>query len=443
VIAVVVSRADSASVHVGDRLLELADWEERTDDARPDGAGGGTYYRRDGFELRAFDATHLDLEGVADAFSIAPAFVAFVSRHSGETGPLLSAHFTGNFGPAKYGGESGRLSRACPNAQKAVVEALDRHAPPAYEVGIECTHHGPSDPGAPAMFVELGSDEPEWDDPAGARAVARAVLDLAGVAADRERQLVGFGGGHYAPRFARVVAETDWAVGHVGADWPLDAMGDPAANRDVIRRAFEQSAAEYAMLDGDRPDLAAVVDDLGYRVVSETWVRETDGVALDLVSALESDLSTVDGGLRLGADAAETDPDGYRVASLPDDLLAEAQGIDLDRALDAVADHVVAYESAEGATKARGRAAVADEAAYDAVVAALADVLREKFDAVSREGDDVVAVRQTFDPGAAADLGVPEGPAYGKLSGGREVEVDGRTVTPEEVHREQTVSFHV
>jgi D-aminoacyl-tRNA deacylase len=443
VIAVVVSRADSASVHVGDRLRELVDWEERTDDARPDGAGGGTYYRRDGFELREFDAMHLDLEGVADAFSADPAFVAFVSRHSGETGPLLSAHFTGNFGPAEYGGESGRLARACPNAQKAVVDALDRHAPSAYEVGIECTHHGPSDPGAPAMFVELGSDESEWEDPAGARAVARAVLELDGVAVDRERQLVGFGGGHYAPRFTRVVAETDWAVGHVAADWPLDAMGDPAANRDVIRRAFERSAAEYAVVDGERPDLASVVEDLGYRVVSETWVRETDGVSLALVSALESDVAPVDDGLRLGADAAGTAPDGYRVVSLPDELLAEAQGIALERALDAVADHVVAYESVEGATKAAGRAAVASEAAYDAVVDSLADLLREKYDEVRREGDAVVALRQTFDPAAAAELGVPEGPAYGKLSAGRAVDVDGRTVTPERVHREQTVSFSV
>ena len=439
-IAVVVSRADSASVHIGERLLELGEWEELTDESRPDEAGGGTYYRRGEFELREFDALHLELDGVADAFSEPPAFVAFVSRHSGDTGPLLTAHFTGNFGPAEYGGESGAFARACPNAQKAVVEAFDRHAPDGYEVGIECTHHGPTDVGAPAMFVELGSDEEAWADPDGARAVARAVLDLSGVAADRDRHLVGFGGGHYAPRFERIVRETDWAVGHVGADWPLDAMGSPAANRDVLRRAFEASAAEYAVVEGDRPELVETLASLGYRVVSETWVVESEGVAADRLETLEADLSPVEEGLRLGADA---DADDYAVVSLPDDLLVEAAGIDLDAAREAVHANAVAYETREGGTKASGRAAVADEDRYDAVVDALAAILREKYDEVRRERTAVVATRQSFDAAAAAELGVPEGPAFGKLSAGRSVEVEGREVTPADVRSEETVAFKI
>ena len=182
-IGLVVSRADSASVNVGEALRSLAEWE-RHEDPASDADGGGTYYRHGDFELREFEEWHLELDGVADAFSGAPEFVAFLSRHAGETGPLLTAHFTGNFGPAEYGGSPGELSRACPNVQRAVVEAFDRHAPDGYEVGIECTHHGPSDVGAPSLFVELGSSESEWEDPEGARAVARAVLELSGVAAD-------------------------------------------------------------------------------------------------------------------------------------------------------------------------------------------------------------------------------------------------------------------
>ncbi|SFR37416.1 D-aminoacyl-tRNA deacylase [Halogeometricum limi] len=442
-IAVVVSRADSASVHIGERLLELEDWEERTDDSRSDADGGGTYYRHADFELREFDAMHLELANVAEAFSADPEFVAFVSRHSGDTGPLLTAHFTGNFGPAEYGGETGRFARACPNAQKAVVEAFDRHAPDAYGVGVECTHHGPTDAGAPAMFVELGSDEAEWDDPAGARAVARSVLALSGVAADRERQLVGFGGGHYAPRFERIVRETDWAVGHIGAEWPLDAMGAPEHNREVIRRAFEASAAEYAVVDGDHPELVSVVEELGYRVVTETWVRETEGVSLDRLASLEADLSSVDEGLRLGARVDDVADGAHVVVSLPDDLLAEAAGIDLDAALAAVHDRAVAYETREGGTKATGRAALPREDDYDAVVDALAAVLREKYDRVSHQQTAVVATREAFDAAAAKSLGVPEGPAFGKLSAGKTVEIDDRTVTPGDVNSEETVVFRI
>ncbi|MFC6826433.1 D-aminoacyl-tRNA deacylase [Halopelagius fulvigenes] len=438
-IAVVVSRADSASAHIGDRLLELADWDERTDGSRPDGEGGGTYYRRGEFELREFDGLHIELGRVADAFSEDPEFVAFVSRHAGETGPLLTAHFTGNFGPAEYGGEPGAFARACPNAQKRVVKALAEHAPEEYDVGIECTHHGPTDAGAPSMFVELGSGESEWEDPAGARAVAAAVLDLSNADADRDRQLVGFGGGHYAPRFTRIVRETDWAVGHVGADWQLDAMGDPEANRDVLRRAFEASDAEYAVVDDDRPELEAVLDELGYRVVDESWVREATGVPLDFLDRLESDLSPVEDGLRLGkADAAE-----YEVVSLPDELLSEAGGVDAESALAAIHDRSVAYETIDGGTKARGRAALPEEGAYDELVAALADVLREKYDSVERTERAVVARREAFDPSTAAELGVPEGPAFGKLSAGQPVDVGGKTVEPDDVRTEQRIVFKV
>jgi D-aminoacyl-tRNA deacylase len=454
VIGLVVSRADDASVAIGEALRSLVDWEELTDDTRSDADGGGTYYRHGDFELRTFDAWHLELADVADAFSAAPEFVAFLSRHAGDTGPLLTAHFTGNFGPAEYGGEPGELARTCPNVQREALSAFDRHAPEGYEVGVECTHHGPTDVGAPSLFVELGSSESEWSDPEGARAVARSVLELSGVDADagpggdapgENRQIVGFGGGHYAPQVERILRETDWRVGHVAADWVRKSMGAPAANAAVIERAFEQSAATRALVAGDDPDLEAVLDDLGYRVVDETWLQVTSGVPLDLVDALEGALGPIDDGVRLGDPAARAseaaiDPD-FAVVSLPDDLLAAASGIDRDATFDAVAAHALAFETVEGGTKPRGRAAVAEEATVDDLVDALCSVLESKYDAVERSGDDVVATRETFDPAAAAEAGVPEGPAFGRLSAGESVEVADRTVRPEDVRTTEQVTL--
>ncbi|MFC6871784.1 D-aminoacyl-tRNA deacylase [Halobellus marinus] len=459
-IGLVVSRADDASVAIGEQLRSLAEWDERTD---PTGSDAEVHYRHGDFELRTFEDWHLELDGVAVEFSEPPAFVAFLSRHAGDTGPLLTAHFTGNFGPAEYGGKPGELARACPNVQRAVVAAFDRHAPEGYDVGVECTHHGPSDVGAPSLFVELGSSESEWNDPAGARAVAQSVLELSGVepdagadgggrdtiapdAPEARRHVVGFGGGHYAPEFERIVRETDWRVGHVAADWVLGAMGAPEANADLIERAFEQSAASRALLVGDNPELAAVVEDLGHRVVDETFLRATSGVDLALVAALEDALGPVDDGLRFGtpAEGAGADAlDEFEVVSLPTDLLAEASGIDQEATLAVLRDRVLAFETVEGGTKPRGRAAVTDAAALDGVVDALADVLATKYDEVVRESAAIVATRETFDPAAAAEAGVPEGPAFGRLAGGDAVDVDGRTVTPEEVSVEETVRFPV
>ena len=467
-IAIVVSRADSASEHIGERLLELDDWTADEDPTRRDAAGGGTYYRTDGFELREFDGLHIELDDPTDAFSESPEFLAFVSRHSGETGRLLTAHVTGNFGSAPYGGEPETLSRAAPGAEKRVVDALAEHAPEGYEVGIECTHHGPTDVSAPSLFVELGSDEPQWTDPEAARAVAKAVLDLRGTGArygensgvesdtgDRPRHVVGFGGGHYAPRFTRIVRETEWAVGHVGADWALDEMGAPAANRDVIEQAFARSDADLAVIEGDRPELAATVEDLGHRVVSETWVRAVGGRPRPLVERLEADIGPVDEGLRFGevsvASAESDGEDAIRVRELPAALLSRAQGIDPEAARQAVAANTVAFDTEQAGTRAAGRAAfaAADESPTERdLVVALADVLSQRYDEVevdtSRGRRGVVVAREVaFDPDLAAERGVPEGPAFGRLASGQSVEVDGETIAPEAVSRTRTDRFPI
>ena len=431
-IGIVVSRADEASEHVGEHLLDLGDFEQVAADA----------YRADGFELREVDDLHIHADDAAAAFDADPDLVVFVSRHSGETGPLLSAHYTGNFGRAEFGGADRALAPACPNAHHAVLDSLREYAPDGYDVAMECTHHGPTSVGAPSMFVEVGSDEAEWRDPAGASAVARAVLDLRGVGPHGDRALVAFGGGHYAPRPTRILAETDWAVGHVAADWSLDDLGDPREHRDVVESMFAESDAEYAVVDGEQPAVRDAVADLGYRVVSETWVRETDGVPLDLVASLEEHVGRVDDGLRFGAPADSHEGD-YRVVDLPGDLLDAAHAVDPDATVDAARRRALAVLTEEHGNRLAGPAAFATGNDYDALVDDLAEVLAADYDEVARAQSELTAVRETFDPEAAAALGVPEGPAYGKLANGDSVEYDGATVTPQEVAREETITVPV
>ncbi|MEF8975426.1 MAG: D-aminoacyl-tRNA deacylase [Halapricum sp.] len=444
-LGIVVSRADSASVHIGEHLRDLADWEIETDDSRQDGEGGGTIYRLDDAEVREFDPFHLELDRVAEAFDD-PDLIVFASRHSGETGKLLTAHHTGNFGTAEYGGEDGAFAAACPNAHKRVVEALTRHAPEDYEVGMECTHHGPTDVGAPSMFVEVGSAEPQWDDPDAARAVAKAVLDLRGVEplAPREdgtrRHVLGFGGGHYVPRFERIVRETDWAVGHIGADWGLDAMGDPEGNRDVLEAAFEASAADHAVLAEDRPDLAAVVESQGYRVVGETFVRETTGVPLALVERIEDAIGPIDDGTRFGDRATEYEGE-FVVSEVPVELRDEVQGIDPDATWQTVESVAIAFETVEGGARLGDRIALADESDRSEIIDGFAEVLESKYESVERTAEAVIAHKREFDPEKAQTLGIPEGPAFGKLSAGQPVVVDGETIDPDVVHVERERRF--
>ncbi len=440
-LAVLVSRPNRASEHVGEHLLDLADWEKQVDESLPDGEGGDTYYQLAGVEMRTFDELHLRIEDAADAFND-PDLLFFPSSHAGDTGPLLTAHCTGNFGSAEYGGRDGDLAEHAPNALTAIVEAFDEHAPDGYDVGMECTHHGPSRVGCPSLFVELGSGEQEWNDAEGARAVARAILDCRDVNPRRERTLVGFGGNHYVPRFERIVRETDWAVGHVAADWALEDMGDPCNAVDVVAKAFERSGATRALIEGDYPRLEAVVGDLGYRVVGETWVRETSGVPLPLVERVESTLGRIDEGVRFGARAGAHEG-GFVVRKLPVELLEDAVGFDRDAVREAVHERVLAYATAEGGTRVTGKVALDEHGARDVLIDALAAILAEKYDAVVRKEGAIIARDTAFDPERARQLGVPEGPAFGQLSAGETVEVDGERIDPADVHEEREIRYSV
>lgn len=431
-LAVVVSRADEASERIGERLLEVETWDELEDETRSDRNGGGTYYRTEGIELRTFDELHLYLDGAAAAFDD-PELLVFVSRHSGETGPLLTAHATGNFGAAEYGGRERSLARAAPNALSEVRDALEKHAPPGYETGIECTHHGPSTVGCPSLFVELGSGESQWRDDEGAEAVARAVLELRGVEAHHERAIVGFGGGHYAPRFDRVVTETDWGVGHIAADWGLEAMGDPRDSVAVLAKAFQASGTEFALLDGSHPELESVIDELGFETVSETFLRETTGVPLELVDTVIGALCPVEEGLRFGAKAEAYDG-AFVTETLPETLLEEANGINRKSVLEAVSERSIAYETTEGGSLVSDDIALRSETEYREIVEALASILGSKYDTVEVGADEIVARREAFDPELAESRGVESGPDFGRLASGEPVRIDGERIEPDEVH---------
>ncbi|MFB6361405.1 MAG: D-aminoacyl-tRNA deacylase [Halobacteriales archaeon] len=435
-LGIVVSRADAASVEIGRQLRALADWTAHQDSDRPDADGGGTVYRLNGIELREFDGLHVDLEQPARAFGELRLLV-FVSRHSGDTGPLLTAHHPGNIGPAEYGGAPNKVPRAAPKALSDILESFRSLAPAGYEVGLECTHHGPTAVGAPALFVEVGSGEPQWSDPDAAAAAARAVLRFRDTEPWVERSFVGIGGGHYAPRFDRIVRETDWHVGHIAADWGLRAAGTvPDA---LLGELFERSRADLAVIEGDHPELVDRIRDHGYRVVSESWLRETDGVPQKTVERFEAALKPVADGLRFGRPARSVDErTAVEILEPAPDLLAAVNGTDAVRVRDAYRHSAVAFETAESGNRVTGRVAVAGRSDWEGIEGAFIELLRERFADVAVTDAEIVVTEQAFDPDRAKELGVEPGPAFGRLAEGEPVTVGSGEVRPEAVHETRT-----
>ncbi len=145
--------------------------------------------------------------------------LVFASKHSSASEkPCLTAHFTGNWGPGQHGGSEKELSFAAPGALKAAYEFLLSEPVPGFPVFLEATHHGPTSLSCPVLFVEVGSSPEQWGDEAACQAVARACLKACNAPKAKECVL-GFGGGHYCPKFSEL--EKSFLFSHVCPKYAL------------------------------------------------------------------------------------------------------------------------------------------------------------------------------------------------------------------------------
>ncbi len=424
-IGIVVSRDDEASLNIRDRLLEEADWEE----TEPEG-DWEREYTRDGYVMVEKEGLHLYYDDVDSRLSEThdTDLLVFASRHSGDTGELLTAHFTGNFGEAEYGGEEGGLAKPAPHAAKSLLRFFEDESPDVFDVSFEATHHGPTAVETPSLYAEIGSGEDEWEREDAARAVARGLLEL-DTSETYPKVAVGLGGGHYAPKFTRILLETDVAFGHVVPDHCLDDLNDP-----LLDEVFEISGADFGVLDGDASD-----EDLrGYPSRAESVLRRRSGVEDEVAEAIESVMSgerlfltqrshkddvdpVVYGGTEAAREARRTDPDGFG---------------------DLIEEHCLGYSEYDDSSLAD---VVLETDETEDFTLGIVEILRDKYDDVvydEAEGE-ITALRQVFSPEKAKEMGVPEGRLFGRLSDGEEVETDDRTIYPEDVHVTETKVFEV
>ena len=172
--------------------------------------------------------------------------VIFVSRHRGGSGiPTLTAHPIGNFGEAEYGGRTRKLCESAPRLMTHLLRKMRENAEKAklnYTTCYEVTHHGPFI-SKPTIFVEIGSTEKEWIQKKPAEIVAKTILDTTSQALYEEDLpsdspvIIGIGGGHYAPRFTKVVFEKKVAFGHMIPKYQIDNGNiNPAMLQETVQK---------------------------------------------------------------------------------------------------------------------------------------------------------------------------------------------------------------
>ena len=227
-VLVVASLVDEASMNIARALLDLYGLE-------PTGRGleGQPVYARGNVFLAFTRADTVNSSHVPAALaSEGLEAVIIASRHSSQAGrACLSTHTPGNLGPeAPLGGKPMQLAWSDPGRQvtalKTLARARDELGLLDYAVCLEVTHHGPTEVRVPVLFVEIGSTPERWADREAARAAAEAIWEAATRPLRAVKNAVGFGGGHYAPKFTALMLEdVGLAVGHIVPKYAFKAYG--------------------------------------------------------------------------------------------------------------------------------------------------------------------------------------------------------------------------
>jgi D-aminoacyl-tRNA deacylase len=263
----VASEADVASVNQRAALLALAPWRQG-----PAFEGSPTHRRAD-LVLVSIAEHHLyrdDLDrDLAAALGEPIDLIIYLSKHRSESRtPSLTVHPVGNPGGAELGGRPGTLVPAAPSWMTGALRRLRREAEALpYQVTFEATHHGPYLE-APTFYIEQGSTEKEWTDPEASAAIARTLI---GLEAAESPVVVGFGGGHYAPRHTDVAVARAVAFGHILPSHALERVTDDLLAQAVSRspRATLAYLHRKSLGKPEARDLEARLAALGLRVVRE------------------------------------------------------------------------------------------------------------------------------------------------------------------------------
>lgn len=264
-------------MNIKENLLAMHDWEHE-----------GDVYEADRFRIVPVDKLHIfcdHIDSELERRGLPTDRIIFASKHkSDSTKQLFSAHFTGNVGDARFGGNPHELAPAAPQLLRPVLHSMrDLAAGTGYGVSMESTHHGPTALSVPSIYIEIGSTETEWTDRNAGRIVASTILGLdldpdARVQTSGYPVAVGFGGGHYAHRQTKLIFETGITFGHNFPKYQLDNLDD-----GLIRDALLKSSADFAYFDrksmnaAQRNRISAVIEDLGYEVLRERTIRERFG----------------------------------------------------------------------------------------------------------------------------------------------------------------------
>ena len=238
VMLIVASNSDIASMTLYHSMLRLEGWNTSSHCT----VGEHRTHESGLVNLLLIDMLHIRADNIdidyCESTGVSVEGVLILSRHvsSSET-PAMTLHAIGIPGILPFGenGGSGGLNGIlvppnpffAPLFRTMCKFAKERKLDSEFDLTLETTHHGPV-LNKPTLYIEIGSTEKEWVRDDVADCWAESISHVLGLFTsgssyidDTLDVMIGFGGGHYAPRHKAIILDSNVNLGHVIANYSL------------------------------------------------------------------------------------------------------------------------------------------------------------------------------------------------------------------------------
>ena len=169
----------------------------------------------------------------------------FLSKHAAESNVLaLTAHSTGNFSDANFGGLERQVAIPHPFIQKSYIQNLwnKKDVFSDFQITIEATHHGPTALNKPALFIEVGTTEKQWTNTKLCDSVAQVVVDVMNNELKASPVALCFGGTHYPEKFTEELINGEYALGTVIPKHALEFLDEELFSHILDRNYMAKAA---------------------------------------------------------------------------------------------------------------------------------------------------------------------------------------------------------
>ena len=244
-IAIISSSKDMASVNIRNCLIELFEFNKAEEKFNNNPVYEFNKIQNKLIKLYLTNNELIHSENIDRQIS-ADIFI-FASKHrSKENTKSFAVHSIGNWGKAELGGQEARLCNSSAVLMKNLFIELNENAKRTnYEVTMEATHHGPHVE-KPAVFVEIGSTEEEWNNKENGKIIAKTIMNGIGNENNNYKIAIGIGGPHYCNNFNKIILRTDIAISHVCPKYRLNYLSE-----EMIRQTIEKTKekVDFIILD--------------------------------------------------------------------------------------------------------------------------------------------------------------------------------------------------